>query len=145
MEAAAWETSQGLDPEDYDFQVPWLSFVGHFLPPLGRFFVCVDLPTTCLFFCTILGPSFGSFFGTQNWASRSGFNRILITGPELGPIFWSIFGTHFWAPDLNFFVSFLKLWVVFFWCLELAAWLLRACSGPRLLGPLVGNSPRSST
>ena len=40
MEAAAWETSQGLDPEDYNFQAPWLSFVGHFLPPLGRLFVC---------------------------------------------------------------------------------------------------------
>ena len=32
------EASQDVDPEDGDFQVPWLSFAGPFSVPLG--FVC---------------------------------------------------------------------------------------------------------
>ena len=95
-------------------------------------------------FCSILGPIFGSVFGTKNWASESGFNRILIVAPKLGPIFGSIFGTHFWGPDLFVFRVFFETLGAFFWCLELAAWLLRTCCGPELLGPVVEHFPCSS-
>ena len=109
LQAAIGKTSQGVDPGDNEFQVLRLSCVGPFLGSLGRpFFVFVSL-----FFCSILGPIFGPVFGTQNWASKSGFNRILIVGPKLRPIFGSIFRTHFWAPDFEIFGIFFGTLVFF--------------------------------
>ena len=98
VEAAIGETSQDVDPEDGDFQVPWLSFVGPFSAPLGQLFYMFSL--VFCFFCSLLGPSFGSQKWTQKWASDSNFNRILIVEARVGHILGSIFGAHFWAPDL---------------------------------------------
>ena len=105
LQAAFGKTSQGVDPEDNDFQVPRLSCVGPFLGSLGRPFFSLDFYIFC-FCCSILGPIFGSVFGTQNWASESGFNRILVAGRKLRPIFGSIFGPIFGPPILNFFSHF---------------------------------------
>ena len=54
VEAGIGETSQDVDPEDGDFQVPWLSFVGPFSVPLGQFFFLGFL----LFFLLAFGSQF---------------------------------------------------------------------------------------
>ena len=76
VEAAFGETSQDVDPEDSDFQVPYLFFSwDHFWLPWADFLV--EFSPIFSNFCSILGPIFGSVFGTKNRASESGFNRIL--------------------------------------------------------------------
>ena len=60
VEAAIGETSQDVDPEDGDFQVPWLSFVGPFSVPLGQLFCTFSL--VFLFFLLA--------FGSQFWAPK---------------------------------------------------------------------------
>ena len=97
FQAAFGKTSQGVDPEDNDFQVPRLLCVGPFLGSLGRPFFLSRFSIFFLLFCSILGPIFGSVFGTQNWASESGFNRILCCRAKAEPHIW----VHFWYPFLG--------------------------------------------
>ena len=56
VEAAIGETSEDVDPEDGDFQVPWLSFVGPFSVPLGQLFYMFSL--VFLFFLFVFGSQF---------------------------------------------------------------------------------------
>ena len=60
VEAAIGETSQDVDPQDGDFQVPWLSFVGPFSVPLGQLFYMFSLV-----FCFLLLA-----FGSQFWVPK---------------------------------------------------------------------------
>ena len=62
VEAAIGETSQDVDPEDGDFQVPWLSFVGPFSVPLGQLFLYV-FPRFLFFLFA---------FGSQIWVPKMG-------------------------------------------------------------------------
>ena len=67
VEAAFGETGQDVDPEDRDFQVPYLFFfVGPFLAPLGRLFGGV-FPD---FFEFLL--DFGSYFWFRFWYQKPG-------------------------------------------------------------------------
>ena len=68
VEAAIGETSQDADPEDGDFQVPWLSFVGPFSVPLGQL-ICMCSFVIFVFFARfwvpILGPENGPTKGPR--------------------------------------------------------------------------------
>ena len=75
VEAAIGETSQDVDPEDGDFQAPWLSPARPFLGPVGRRFSRA-FSHNFRFFCLILGPIFGSVFGTHFWAPVFFFSRF---------------------------------------------------------------------
>ena len=65
VEAAIGETSQDADPEDGDFQVPWLSFVGPFSVPLGQLFYMFSL-VFFAFFARFWVPVLGSKNGPKN-------------------------------------------------------------------------------
>ena len=66
FQAAFGKTSQGVDPEDNDFQVPRLSCVGPFLGSLGRPFFSLD------FYIFVFLLDFGSHFWVRFWYPKLG-------------------------------------------------------------------------
>ena len=65
VEAGIGETSQDVDPEDGDFQAPWLSCVGPFSVPLGQLFLYV-FPRFFVFFARFWVPILGPKNGPKN-------------------------------------------------------------------------------
>ena len=65
VEAGIGETSQDVDPEDGDFQAPWLSCVGPFSVPLGQLFLYV-FPRFFVFFARFWVPVLGPKNGPKN-------------------------------------------------------------------------------
>ena len=65
VEAGIGETSQDVDPEDGDFQAPWLSCVGPFSVPLGQLFLNV-FPLFFVFFARFWVPILGPKNGPKN-------------------------------------------------------------------------------
>ena len=114
FQAAFGKTSQGVDPEDNDFQVPRLLCVGPFLGSLGRPFFLSRCSSFFCFFARFWVPFLVPFLVPKTGPR----NRVLIgsfvVGPKLSPIFGSIFGTHFWAPDFEFFRIFFGTPAFFF-------------------------------